>query len=87
MTSTGNRTEEFMLWITACEAVNTLPYCLYGEGENGMYSTRRGYMYKNNQCYLSPVYHVWKEGHRIACTLSYNEALSTYKKNLEEESI
>lgn len=73
---------QFELWIKSCEINKTLVYCLEGSGDTALYKTQNEYWYKNNQFYTDPVYHVWKDGKRIYCGMSRNEAYFKWRDNI-----
>lgn len=62
--------DEFDLWLRACEEFNTLPYLLEGEGRTGLYVTRRTYeptvKSRWNYTYSNFTWHVWIRGkHKV----------------------
>lgn len=73
---------QFELWIKGCEINKTLVYCLEGCGNTALYKTQNEYWHKNNRFYTDPVYHVWKDGKRIYCGMSRNEAYFKWRDNI-----
>ena len=62
---------DFDLWLKACEEFNTKVY----ELEPGLYKTWNEYESKHNFYRTAPVYHVWVDGRRVYCGMSYQAAV------------
>lgn len=78
----GEIMTNFELWIKGCEANKTILYCLEGSGDTALYKTQNEYWYKNNRFYTKSVYHAWKDGERLYCGMSRDEAYKYWWRDI-----
>lgn len=65
-------------WINSFSEGKTRLWTLEEYNEVGLYQTKSSYMYRGNEFYDSPVYHVWNKDRNVISTLNYIEAYNVF---------
>lgn len=71
---------QFEMWLGLSEQNKTEVICLEGEGDNGLYQTRRSYLGADNNYWYEPIVYIgWAQDRIVVASEDYHLAYSTWK--------
>ena len=70
----------FDRWVENCESTGTEIWKMEGNGDHGLYMTKKPYIQDGREVWTEPVYHVWARGKWRLTTLNRRKAYEVWRK-------